>query len=205
VPQLAISETQKYGHVTYFWNGNRGGMFDERSRRYIEIPSDTLPVRRAAVDEGRRDHRSPDRRAAHRQAPLRARQLRQRRHGRPHRPPRRRHRAVEAVDIQLAPLATASTSWAASWWSPPITATPTRCSSARRDGHVKRLPSGAPVVKTSHSLNPGPLRHPRPAPSRRRIPPRAVAGGRAGQRHRHLPRAPRLRAPRRRGPSLLKF
>jgi 2,3-bisphosphoglycerate-independent phosphoglycerate mutase len=23
VSQLAISETQKYGHVTYFWNGNK--------------------------------------------------------------------------------------------------------------------------------------------------------------------------------------
>jgi 2,3-bisphosphoglycerate-independent phosphoglycerate mutase len=43
VPQLAISETQKYGHVTYFWNGNRSGMFDEGLERYIEIPSDTLP------------------------------------------------------------------------------------------------------------------------------------------------------------------
>ncbi len=42
--QLAISETQKYGHVTYFWNGNRSGKFDERLERYIEIPSDTLPV-----------------------------------------------------------------------------------------------------------------------------------------------------------------
>ncbi|MBI4701930.1 MAG: 2,3-bisphosphoglycerate-independent phosphoglycerate mutase, partial [Deltaproteobacteria bacterium] len=28
VPQFATSETQKYGHVTYFWNGNRGGKFD---------------------------------------------------------------------------------------------------------------------------------------------------------------------------------
>jgi 2,3-bisphosphoglycerate-independent phosphoglycerate mutase len=43
VPQLAISETQKYGHVTYFWNGNRGGMFDEKLETYVEIPSDTLP------------------------------------------------------------------------------------------------------------------------------------------------------------------
>lgn len=43
VSQLAISETQKYGHVTYFWNGNRSGKFDERSETYIEIPSDTLP------------------------------------------------------------------------------------------------------------------------------------------------------------------
>ncbi len=43
VSQLAISETQKYGHVTYFWNGNRSGMFDDRTETYIEIPSDNLP------------------------------------------------------------------------------------------------------------------------------------------------------------------
>jgi 2,3-bisphosphoglycerate-independent phosphoglycerate mutase len=43
VTQLAISETQKYGHVTYFWNGNRSGKFDDGSETYIEIPSDTLP------------------------------------------------------------------------------------------------------------------------------------------------------------------
>jgi 2,3-bisphosphoglycerate-independent phosphoglycerate mutase len=41
--QLAISETQKYGHVTYFWNGNRSGSFDESLETYVEIPSDTLP------------------------------------------------------------------------------------------------------------------------------------------------------------------
>ncbi len=43
VAQLAISETQKYGHVTYFWNGNRSGKFDEESETYIEIPSDVVP------------------------------------------------------------------------------------------------------------------------------------------------------------------
>lgn len=43
IPQLAISETQKYGHVTYFWNGNRSGMFDSGTETYIEIPSDTVP------------------------------------------------------------------------------------------------------------------------------------------------------------------
>src|SRR6478736_858342 len=43
VTQLAISETQKYGHVTYFWNGNRSGRFDDKLETYIEIPSDTLP------------------------------------------------------------------------------------------------------------------------------------------------------------------
>ena len=43
VSQLAISETQKYGHVTYFWNGNKSGMFDSGSETYIEIPSDRVP------------------------------------------------------------------------------------------------------------------------------------------------------------------
>ena len=40
---LAISETQKYGHVTYFWNGNRSGKFSEELETYIEIQSDVVP------------------------------------------------------------------------------------------------------------------------------------------------------------------
>jgi len=43
VSQMAISETQKFGHVTYFWNGNRSGKFDDKSETYVEIPSDTMP------------------------------------------------------------------------------------------------------------------------------------------------------------------
>ncbi len=43
VSQLAISETQKYGHVTYFWNGNRSGKFSDELETYIEIPSDVVP------------------------------------------------------------------------------------------------------------------------------------------------------------------
>jgi len=43
VTQLAISETQKYGHVTYFWNGNRSGKFDDATETYLEIPSDRVP------------------------------------------------------------------------------------------------------------------------------------------------------------------
>lgn len=39
---FAISETQKYGHVTYFWNGNRSGYVDESLETYIEIPSDNV-------------------------------------------------------------------------------------------------------------------------------------------------------------------
>ena len=43
VTQYAISETQKYGHVTYFWNGNRSGKFDDATETYVEIPSDVIP------------------------------------------------------------------------------------------------------------------------------------------------------------------
>ena len=40
---MAISETQKFGHVTYFFNGNRTGKFDDALEDYIEIPSDRVP------------------------------------------------------------------------------------------------------------------------------------------------------------------
>ncbi|MDR2552147.1 MAG: 2,3-bisphosphoglycerate-independent phosphoglycerate mutase, partial [Treponema sp.] len=43
VRTLAISETQKYGHVTYFFNGNRTGTFDEKLEDYEEIKSDVIP------------------------------------------------------------------------------------------------------------------------------------------------------------------
>ncbi|MDR2338379.1 MAG: 2,3-bisphosphoglycerate-independent phosphoglycerate mutase [Deltaproteobacteria bacterium] len=41
--QFACSETQKFGHVTYFWNGNRSGVFDSHYETYQEIPSDLVP------------------------------------------------------------------------------------------------------------------------------------------------------------------
>jgi len=43
VRQFSISETQKYGHVTYFFNGNRSGKFDNKLETYVEIPSDNVP------------------------------------------------------------------------------------------------------------------------------------------------------------------
>ncbi|HAN29978.1 MAG TPA: 2,3-bisphosphoglycerate-independent phosphoglycerate mutase [Myxococcales bacterium] len=39
---LAVSETQKFGHVTYFWNGNKSGLLDKDLEEYVEIPSDRL-------------------------------------------------------------------------------------------------------------------------------------------------------------------
>ncbi len=42
VHSFAVSETQKYGHVTYFWNGNRSGYVDENLETYVRIPSDNV-------------------------------------------------------------------------------------------------------------------------------------------------------------------
>ncbi len=43
IREYALSETQKYGHVTYFWNGNRSGKVSEELETYEEIPSDVVP------------------------------------------------------------------------------------------------------------------------------------------------------------------
>lgn len=40
--QYAVSETQKYGHVTYFWNGNKSEKFSEELETFKEIPSDKV-------------------------------------------------------------------------------------------------------------------------------------------------------------------
>lgn len=42
ITTFAISETQKFGHITYFWNGNNSGYIDETLETYVEIPSDRV-------------------------------------------------------------------------------------------------------------------------------------------------------------------
>ncbi|KAL7102494.1 hypothetical protein ACP275_08G123800 [Erythranthe tilingii] len=41
VRTFACSETVKFGHVTFFWNGNRSGYFNADMEEYVEIPSDS--------------------------------------------------------------------------------------------------------------------------------------------------------------------
>jgi len=43
ITSYAISETQKFGHVTYFWNGNRSGYIDKNLETYEEVRSDLVP------------------------------------------------------------------------------------------------------------------------------------------------------------------
>ena len=39
---MLYSETQKFGHVTYFWNGNRTDKFNEELETYEEVASDII-------------------------------------------------------------------------------------------------------------------------------------------------------------------
>ncbi|KAM7497851.1 hypothetical protein LguiA_022265 [Lonicera macranthoides] len=41
VRTFACSETVKFGHVTFFWNGNRSGYFNPEMEEYVEVPSDS--------------------------------------------------------------------------------------------------------------------------------------------------------------------
>ena len=43
INEYAVSETQKYGHVTYFWNGNKIDKFDENLETYEKVDSDVIP------------------------------------------------------------------------------------------------------------------------------------------------------------------
>ena len=42
IRQLAAAETQKYGHVTYFWNGNCTGLYDRATGRFAEVPAESV-------------------------------------------------------------------------------------------------------------------------------------------------------------------
>lgn len=44
---FAVSETQKFGHVTYFWNGNKSGYLNQELETWIEIPSDNIAFNKA--------------------------------------------------------------------------------------------------------------------------------------------------------------
>jgi 2,3-bisphosphoglycerate-independent phosphoglycerate mutase len=53
VSQLATAETQKFGHVTYFWNGNNSEKFDSALEEWVEIRSDNVPFETAPAMKAR--------------------------------------------------------------------------------------------------------------------------------------------------------
>ena len=42
ISTFAISETQKYGHVTYFWNGNKSEKFSQELETFVEVQGDDV-------------------------------------------------------------------------------------------------------------------------------------------------------------------
>lgn len=157
VSQLAISETQKYGHVTYFWNGNRSGMFDDGSETYIEIPSD-----RVSFDE----------RPWMKAAEITDRLIQELRTGK-HRFARVNYAngdmvghtgafdatvvAVETVDLQLARLVKAVEEMQGILVVTADHGNADEMFQRDKKGKVMRDKQGQPVAKTSHTLNPVPF------------------------------------------------
>jgi 2,3-bisphosphoglycerate-independent phosphoglycerate mutase len=158
ITQLAISETQKYGHVTYFWNGNNSGKFDDALETYVQIDSDTLPF---------------DERPWMKAAEITDRLIAELRTG-AHRLARVNYAngdmvghtgaldatvvAVEAVDLQLARLRRAIDEMEGILLVTADHGNADEMYQRTRDGGVARDDvTGAPVVKTSHTLNPVPL------------------------------------------------
>ena len=158
VSQLAISETQKYGHVTYFWNGNRSGMFDEGSETYVEVPSDNIPF---------------EQRPWMKAAEITDRLITEMRTGR-HRFARVNYAngdmvghtgsfdatviAVETVDLQLARLVKVIEELQGILVVTADHGNADEMYQRDKSGHVQRdKKTGQPVVKTSHSLSPVPF------------------------------------------------
>jgi len=153
VSQLAISETQKYGHVTYFWNGNRSGMFDAGSETYIEIPSDRVPF---------------EQRPWMKAAEITDRLIAELRTGK-HRFARVNYAngdmvghtgsfdatvlAVETVDLELARLAKAVEELQGILVVTADHGNADEMYQRDKSGRVVRDKSGQPVAKTSHTLN----------------------------------------------------
>jgi 2,3-bisphosphoglycerate-independent phosphoglycerate mutase len=155
---LACSETQKFGHVTYFFNGNRSGKIDPDLETYVEIPSDTLPydqrpwmkaaeITDAVVEgirSGKYDHvrlNFPNGDMVGHTGVLEATRL-----------------AVEAVDLQVGRL------WEAVRAADGVLLVTADHGNAdemwmrdKKKGAVQRSADGSPVARPSHTLNPVPF------------------------------------------------
>jgi 2,3-bisphosphoglycerate-independent phosphoglycerate mutase len=170
VTQLAISETQKYGHVTYFWNGNRSGKFDDERETYVEIPSDQVPF---------------EERPWMKAAEITDRLITELRTGR-HRFARLNYAngdmvghtgafdatvvAIESVDLHLARLARVVAELEGILVVTADHGNADEMFQRKSDGSVLRdRETGVPVVKTSHTLNPVPFTIYDPARERRTV------------------------------------
>ena len=156
ISTFACSETQKYGHVTYFYNGNKSGYIDKAHEEYVEVPSDIIPFEQRpwmkgaqitdamveAIASGKYQHlrcNFPNGDMVGHTGVYQAALM-----------------GVEAVDLCLGRLKKAVD---AAGGILVITADHGNADDMyehAKDGSVKRDAAGNPKVKTSHSLNPVP-------------------------------------------------
>lgn len=154
IRQFAISETQKYGHVTYFWNGNRSGKFSDDLEEYVEIPSDSVPFEQRpwmkaaeitdrvvrAIEEGDRDlirlNLANGDMVGH-TGDFQAARL-----------------AVESVDMCLGRMMRATANVGGVLLVTADHGNAEEMYELTKTGQIKRSPEGRPKAKTSHTLNP---------------------------------------------------
>jgi 2,3-bisphosphoglycerate-independent phosphoglycerate mutase len=157
VSQLATAETQKFGHVTYFWNGNNSEKFDEQLEEWVEIRSDDVPFETAPEMRAREVCQVVcDRLAEGRHRFLRVNFANGDMVG---------HTgvlsaAVTAMEVVDECVGVLETAIQAVGGTMIVTADHGNVEMMwevdRETGLVKRRPDGQPVIKTSHSLNPVP-------------------------------------------------
>ena len=156
VTQFACSETQKYGHVTYFWNGNKSGMFDSKLESYVEVPSDLVPfeqrpwmkaaeitdvtiehLRRGTFKHGRINYANGDMvgHTGKRESAI---------------------LAVQVVDLQLARILPAIAKLEGALIVTADHGNADEMYEHDRSGHITHDKGGHPFAKTSHTLNPVP-------------------------------------------------
>ena len=157
VSQLAVAETQKFGHVTYFWNGNNSEKFDAALEEWVEIPSDRLPFEQAPAMKAREVCGVVvDRLAQGRQRFLRVNFANGDMVG---------HTgvlaaAVAAMEVVDECVGAIERAVAAAGGTLIVTADHGNLDMMwdvdAATGEVKRRADGSPVIKTSHTLNPVP-------------------------------------------------
>ena len=147
--QLHVAETEKYPHVTYFFNGGEEEPYEGEVRELVPSPRDVPTYDHKPEMSARGVRRRVHPALARGRPRVRDHQLRQRGHGRAHRRDRgRRQGGSRRSTSASATSSRRSTARAAPASSPPTTATPTRCSrtTARRTPrtHSTRCRSSSP-------------------------------------------------------------
>ncbi len=144
--QLHVAETEKYAHVTYFFNGGEEHPYGGEERRLVDSPRDVATYDQkpemsaeAAADAFVESWESG-------RLPLRRHQLRQSRHGGPHRgDPGGGERPIETVDRCLARVVEA------------VHASGGACIVTADHGNADQMLNEDGSTNTQHSMNPVPV------------------------------------------------